>query len=168
MNVYGDVMVGNQLLVSLETAKACYTCFKCVGICPVGLRPNMFVKAYVGSIVSEFRDIYESIIRDSSIWVCAKCLKCVEICPQHVPIIEVIEYLQYMASKHGVVPKAYLNMIENVVDTYIAFSSQTIVTREGDIYLTEDVRNTWGLNPLPNTQDIEGFRRRLKEIEEAG
>ena len=101
-----------------------------------------------------------------SIWSCARCLKCIELCPQRVPLFDIIEYLQHEASKLGFVPQAYLDMVENTMNTYIAFTGQVIVTREGDMYMTEEARSIWGLNPLPEPREIDYFKRVLKELKE--
>lgn len=154
--------------ISIETVRACYTCFKCIGVCPAGLKPNLFVKAYIGSMFREFRDVYEEVVKDSNIWLCARCLKCVEVCPQKVPLNDVIEYLQHEAAKRGLAPQVYLAMVENTMNSYLAFTSQTIVSRDGDIYMTEDVRSLLGLDPLPEPQNIEKFRERLKLLKEVG
>ncbi len=152
------------LEISLETIRACYTCFKCIGVCPAGLRPNLFVKAYLSSIFKEFRDVYEEIIGGSSIWSCARCLKCVEICPQKVPLNDIIEYLQHEAAKRGLAPKIYLNMAENTMNTYLAFTSQTIVSKDGDFYTTEDIRELLGLAPLPEPIGNEKFKEILNML----
>lgn len=161
--VYGE-LIG----VSLETLQACYTCFKCVGICPAGLKPNLFVKAYIGSLFRELRNTYEEIIASSILWSCAKCLKCAEVCPQKVPLNDVIEYLQREAAKRGLAPRVYLDMIENIMTGFLAFGSQTIVSRNGEFYTTEEVRELLGLVSLPEPQNIERFREKLKGLRDNG
>ncbi|MCS7111605.1 MAG: 4Fe-4S dicluster domain-containing protein [Ignisphaera sp.] len=154
--------------VSLETLRACYTCFKCIGVCPAGLRPNLFVKAYLSTVFRELRDVYEEIVTNSSLWSCAKCLKCVEVCPQKVPLNDVIEYLQREAAKRGLAPRAYQDMVENIMGTFLAFGSQTIVSRDGDFYTTGEARELLGLTPLPEPNKIEKFRERLKGLRSIG
>lgn len=77
---------------------------------------------------------------------------------------EIIEYLQSEAAKRGYVPQVYLNMVENVKNTYLAFSSQMVITRDGDIYTTEEARNQLGLQPVPQLRDVEKFKKVLEEV----
>lgn len=154
--------------LNLEVISVCYTCFKCVGACPVGLRPITFVKAYLGFRFKDLRTIYEETIRDPSIWYCTRCLKCSEICPQKVPLHEIIEYLQHEAARNNVMPQAYLNMIGNVLKTYLAFPSQVIITRGGDIYTVDDIINLYSLSRIPKIEGLERFREKIKELTNVG
>lgn len=155
---------GSLIEVSAEIVKACYACFKCAGVCPVGLRPNMYVKAFLGSILKEYRDAYEEVLKDSSLWFCAKCLRCFEACPQKVPLSIIIEHLQNEAVKKGYVPQVYLSIAENIRSTYLAFASQVIMTRDGEVYTTEDARSQLGLQPLPQVESIEKFKKLIDEV----
>lgn len=166
-NVWPRPMAFTDILkppIDVELVKGCYTCFKCIGACPVGLKPSLLVKAYLGSFLQEFRDVYERVIGDQSIWHCAKCLKCFELCPQKVPLHEIIEYLQYEAAKQGIQPRSYAVMVENTMNTYVAFTSQTIVTKDGGVYSTEDARNVLGLDPFPGSQSSEKFKENVKKL----
>jgi len=83
-----------------QNAFLCYQCAKCSSGCPVvehmDRMPNQVMRAV------QLND--ESVLRSTSIWLCASCQTCTTRCPQGIDIAGVMDSLRIEAKKRGIAP----------------------------------------------------------------
>ncbi len=143
----------------LPNPNVCYNCFRCTSGCPSAFfieefRPHRFVAKFKWTELEE-------IISKEFIWDCSKCFKCIDLCPQEVSPAVVIEYLQILVAKRGKpIPKAYEEMIKNIIESGYAFPVQEVSDRDFETFTREDL----GLGPLRKPSTITQLRKILVKL----
>jgi heterodisulfide reductase subunit C len=94
----------HQLLEQLEAAgpfqaAACFQCRKCTNGCPVTFAMDLYPDQVIRLVLLGQR---ETVLRCSTIWVCAACETCTTRCPNAVKIAELMDCLKEMAVEAGV------------------------------------------------------------------
>src|SRR3990172_8161230 len=81
-----------------ENVFLCYQCQKCSSGCPVAehfdLAPNQFMRA----IQLGWK---ETVLKSSTLWLCAMCETCAVRCPHDINITKIMDVLKIMAQKEG-------------------------------------------------------------------
>ena len=112
--------------------KSCFACGTCVAACPVSritgsdvYHPRRVVKATL-----EGEGVM--LLEDPTLWLCTSCHSCFEHCPQKVPVSELIQDLQNLASSMGITPDDIVSEVENILASGWALSpsEQANKTRE--------------------------------------
>lgn len=81
----------------------CYQCGKCSASCPM-----IFQMDYPPHQLIRFAQLgqRETILKSSTIWVCASCITCTARCPRDVDVAGLMDVLREMSIKEGLATKA--------------------------------------------------------------
>ncbi|MFX0168754.1 MAG: 4Fe-4S dicluster domain-containing protein [Candidatus Hodarchaeota archaeon] len=121
--------IAEKLAKRVDT-KSCYACGTCVAACPVSrltggelYHPRRVVKA---TLEGEGLELLEK----PTLWLCTSCHACLEHCPQKVPVSELIQDLQNLASSMGLAPEDIVSEVENILDTGWALAPNETANRQ--------------------------------------
>jgi heterodisulfide reductase subunit C len=121
--------IANKLAKRVDT-KSCYACGTCVAACPVSrltggelYHPRRVVKATLEGEA-------QALLEQPTLWLCTSCHACMEHCPQKVPVSEVIQDLQNLASSLGVAPEEIVSEVENILATGWALAPSESVNKK--------------------------------------
>jgi len=108
-------------LIDSSSLASCLTCGGCSGTCPVSSGRGVFDPMWIFRMVH--LGLEEEIMKHPSIWLCIECQRCTEVCSQQVKGHLIVQQLQNLALKHGVVDKDFLfrwnNAQKSVYSRYI-------------------------------------------------
>ncbi len=97
--------------------KSCFACGTCVAACPISrltggenYHPRRVVK-------STLEGESTTLLEEPALWLCTSCHACLEHCPQKVPVSELIQDLQNLASALGLTPHDIVSEVENILAT---------------------------------------------------
>lgn len=131
--------IAEKLAKRVDT-KSCFQCGTCVAACPVSrltgaehYHPRRVVKATL-----EHEAL--SLLEQPTLWLCTSCHSCLEHCPQKVPVSELIQDLQNLASSLGIAPDDIVSEVENIIATGWALAPSDIMNKK---------REELGLSPIP-------------------
>ena len=131
--------IAEKLAKRVDT-KSCFQCGSCVSACPVArltdgelYHPRRIVRATLEGEASK-------LLEQPSLWLCTSCHACLEHCPQKVPVSELVQDLQNLASDMGVTPDDIVSEVENIIGTGWALAPSESVNKR---------RVELGLAPIP-------------------
>lgn len=131
--------IAEKLAKRVDT-KSCFQCGSCVSACPVArltdgelYHPRRIVRATLEGEASK-------LLEQPSLWLCTSCHACLEHCPQKVPVSELVQDLQNLASEMGVTPDDIVSEVENIITTGWALAPSESVNKR---------RVELGLPPIP-------------------
>ena len=134
---------------------SCYQCAKCSSGCLSAELLELMPHQVISMIKLGFLD---EVASSDTIWSCAYCLKCVERCPQNVAPAEAILALRNMAFEKGIkTPEGYRLILGNVFETGWIQGLQPVISRDGEIYVRDDLK----LPRKPEISNMDGFREAL-------
>ncbi|MFX0078648.1 MAG: 4Fe-4S dicluster domain-containing protein [Candidatus Hermodarchaeota archaeon] len=131
--------IAEKLAKRVDT-KSCFQCGSCVSACPVArltdgevYHPRRIVRATLEGEASK-------LLKQPSLWLCTSCHACLEHCPQKVPVSELVQDLQNLASELGVTPDDIVSEVENIIASGWALAPSESVNKR---------RIELGLPPIP-------------------
>ncbi|MFW9934538.1 MAG: 4Fe-4S dicluster domain-containing protein [Candidatus Thorarchaeota archaeon] len=140
MNVDEQLEEISSKLAKRVDTQSCYSCGTCVAACPVSrlvgsdiYHPRRVVKATLEGKAA-------ALLTDTSLWLCTSCHSCLEHCPQKVPVSELIQDLQNIASSMGITPDDIVSEVENILATGWALAPSEQANKK---------RAELGLPPIP-------------------
>lgn len=108
--------IAEKLAKRVDT-KSCFQCGTCVAACPISrltggeiYHPRRIVRATLEGEALV-------LLKQPSLWLCASCHACLEHCPQKVPVSELVQDLQNLASSLGCTPSDIAAEVENILTT---------------------------------------------------
>lgn len=117
MNVDEHLEEISAKLAKRVDTKSCFACGTCVAACPVArltgsetYHPRRVVKATLEGEAA-------ALLEEPALWLCTSCHACLEHCPQKVPVSELIQDLQNLASSIGITPADIVSEVENILAT---------------------------------------------------
>ncbi|MFX1562353.1 MAG: 4Fe-4S dicluster domain-containing protein [Promethearchaeota archaeon] len=149
--------IAENLAKCVKDAISCFQCGTCVAACPVSritggdsYHPRRFVwKTLEGQA--------HTLLEDSILWLCTSCHACLEHCPQKVPVSELIQDLQNLASEIGCAPADIVAEVDNILATGWALPPSESVNKR---------REQMGLPPVPianrNSRDLQAIAKATK------
>ncbi|MEM4728663.1 MAG: 4Fe-4S dicluster domain-containing protein [Thermoplasmata archaeon] len=88
-----------------ENILRCFQCGTCVAICPVGeVDPRYDPRRIIRMVILGMR---RRVLTSPAIWLCSGCYNCFERCPQDVKPTLIMQALQHIAVREGLVHKAF-------------------------------------------------------------
>ncbi len=120
--------------------KSCFQCGTCVAACPISrltggeiYHPRRIVRATLeGEALL--------LLKQPSLWLCTSCHACLEHCPQKVPVSELVQDLQNLASSLGYAPTDIAAEVDNILATGWAIAPSESINKH---------REELGLLPIP-------------------
>ncbi|MDO8123598.1 MAG: 4Fe-4S dicluster domain-containing protein [Candidatus Hermodarchaeota archaeon] len=156
-----------QKLAKRVDTKSCFQCGSCVSACPVSritdgelYHPRRIVRATLEGEASK-------LLEQPSLWLCTSCHACLEHCPQKVPVSELVQDLQNLASELGVTPDDIVSEVENIIATGWALApSESANKRRVELGLPPIPLEEKGKKDLHTIAKATELLSRLKKIKE--
>jgi heterodisulfide reductase subunit C len=131
--------IAGELAKRVDTV-SCFQCGTCVAACPISrltsgelYHPRRIVKATLeGKALA--------LLEEPTLWLCTSCHACLEHCPQKVPVSELVQDLQNLASSIGLAPEDIIAEVENIIETGWALVPSETANKK---------REELGLPPIP-------------------
>ena len=156
-------LIAEKLAKRVKDMASCFQCGTCVAACPVARQtggevyhPRRVVRT---TLEGEARELLDQ----PTLWLCTSCHACLEHCPQKVPVSELIQDLQNLASSMGIAPEEIVSEVENILATGWALAPSDSANKK---------RQELGLPPVPtemqggeDLQVIAGATELLEKLE---
>jgi len=158
--------IAEKLAKRVDT-KSCFQCGSCVSACPVSritdgelYHPRRIVRATLEGEASK-------LLEQPSLWLCTSCHACLEHCPQKVPVSELVQDLQNLASSMGVAPNDIVAEVENIITTGWALApSDSVNKRRVELGLLPITLEEQGKKDLQMIAKATELLARLEKIKE--
>ena len=156
--------IAHKLAKRVDT-QSCYACGTCVAACPVSrltggelYHPRRVVKA---TLEGEAQQLLEQ----PTLWLCTSCHACLEHCPQKVPVSELIQDLQNLASSLGLAPTDIVSEVENILATGWALApSESVNKQRAELGLPPIALNARSNKDLVTIAKATELLKRLEKI----
>jgi len=110
--VKGQITLGDDLpskgfkdAAGISRTTACFTCSECSNVCPLFFERSVFDPQWIFRMVN--MGLEKEILASPSIWLCIGCERCTEACGEEVKGHLIIQSLQKLALKEGIVDKGF-------------------------------------------------------------
>lgn len=158
--------IAENLAKRVDT-KSCFQCGTCVSACPVSrltdgelYHPRRIVRATLEGEASK-------LLEQPSLWLCTSCHACLEHCPQKVPVSELVQDLQNLASELGMTPDDIVSEVETIIATGWALApSESVNKRRVELGLPPIPLEEQGKKDLQTIAKATELFSRLKKIKE--
>lgn len=156
--------IADKLAKRVDT-KSCYACGTCVAACPVSrltggelYHPRRVVKATLEGDA-------HALLEQPTLWLCTSCHACLEHCPQKVPVSELIQDLQNLASSLGLAPEDIVSEVENILATGWALApSESVNKKRAELGLPPIALNDRSNKDLVTIAKATELLKRLEKI----
>lgn len=91
--------------VKQSRTNACFNCSECSNVCPIVFERSVFDPQWIFRMVNMGQE--QEILNSPSIWLCIGCERCTEACGEEVKGHLIIQQLQELALKQGIVDRAF-------------------------------------------------------------
>lgn len=158
--------IAKKLAKRVDT-KSCFQCGTCVAACPVSrltggeiYHPRRVVRATLEGEA-------QTLLEQPSLWLCTSCHACLEHCPQKVPVSELIQDLQNLASSLGCAPEDIVSEVENILSTGWALApSDSVNKRRQELGLPTIPQNARNGTDLQKIAKATELLKRIKTIKQ--
>lgn len=102
---------------------ACYNCSECSNACPIFFERSLFDPQWIFRMVN--LGLEQEILASPSIWLCIGCQRCTEACGEQVKGHLIIQHLQELALKEGIVDSGFPFRWKNAQEAiYLLFTEE--------------------------------------------